>query len=80
MQMADYPEPKLVGPFYAQSVSLVDYLTRLKGPQAFSEFMKDGLKNGYESALSRHYSIQSYNDLNQSWWNACFSNNTAAKN
>lgn len=80
MQMADYPEPKLVGPFYAQSVSLVDYLTRLKGPQAFGEFMKDGLKNGYESALSRHYSIQSYNDLNQSWWNACFSNNTAAKN
>jgi hypothetical protein len=80
MQMADYPEPKLVGPFYAQSVSLVDYLTRLKGPQAFSEFMKDGLKNGYESALSRHYAIQSYNDLNQSWWNTCFSNNTAAKN
>lgn len=80
MQMADYPEPKLVGPFYAQSVSLVDYLTRLKGPQAFSEFMKDGLKNGYESALSRHYAIQSYNELNQSWWNACFSNNTAAKN
>ena len=80
MQMADYPEPKLVGPFYAQSVSLVDYLTRLKGPQAFSEFMKDGLKNGYESALSRHFGIQSYNDLNQSWWNACFSNNTAAKN
>lgn len=80
MQMADYPEPKLVGPFYAQSVSLVDYLTRLKGAQAFSEFMKDGLKNGYESALLRHYSIQSYNDLNQSWWNACFSNNTAAKN
>lgn len=80
MQMADYPEPKLVGPFYAQSVSLVDYLTRLKGPQAFGEFMKDGLKNGYESALSRHYSIQSYNDLNQSWWNNCFSNNTAAKN
>ena len=80
MQMADYPEPKLVGPFYAQSVSLVDYLTRLKGPQAFSEFMKDGLKNGYESALSRHYAIQSYNDLNQSWWNACFSNNTASKN
>lgn len=80
MQMADYPEPKLVGPFYAQSVSLVDYLTRLKGPQAFSEFMKDGLKNGYEIALSRHYGIQSYNDLNQSWWNACFSNNTAAKN
>ena len=80
MQMADYPEPKLVGPFYAQSVSLVDYLTRLKGPQAFGEFMKDGLKNGYESALSRHYGIQSYNDLNQSWWNTCFSNNTAAKN
>jgi hypothetical protein len=52
----------------------------LKGPQAFSEFMKDGLKNGYEIALSRHYGIQSYNDLNQSWWNACFSNNTAAKN
>jgi hypothetical protein len=80
MQMADYPEPKLVGPFYAQSVSLVDYLTRLKGPQAFGEFMKDGLKNGYESALSRHYGIQSYNDLNQSWWNNCFTNNTAAKN
>jgi hypothetical protein len=80
MQMSDYPEPKLVGPFYAQSVSLVDFLTRLKGPQVFSEFMKDGLKNGYEGALSRHYSIQGFNELNQSWWNASFTNNTASKN
>jgi len=42
--------------------------------------MKDGLKNGYEGALSRHYSIQGFNELNQSWWNASFTNNTASKN
>jgi len=81
MQMADYPEPKLVGPFYAQSVSLVDYLTRLRGPQAFSDFMKDGLKNGYEGALLKHYGFENYNDLNQRWWTTTFNpTNTASNN
>lgn len=80
MQMADYPEPKLVGPFYAQSVAVVDYLTRLKGPTTFSEFMKEGLQAGYEPALRKYYSIQSYADLDQLWWNALGQNTQVSRN
>lgn len=80
MQMADYPEPKLVGPFYAQSVGVVDYLTRLKGPTVFSEFMKEGLQSGYEPALRKFYGIKSYGELDQLWWNAAMQPTQVSRN
>lgn len=68
LKLADYPEPRLVGPFYAQSVAVVDYLVRLKGARVFAEFMRDGLKTGYESALRKHYGIEGFAGLDQRWW------------
>jgi hypothetical protein len=52
MSMENYPEPRLVRPFYAQSIGLVEFLSSQKGgPQEFARFVRDGLDNGYEAAL-----------------------------
>src|SRR5262249_41277369 len=55
MTMADYPEPRYICAFYAQSVSLVEYLSGLKGPQVMTQFLRDAPKIGYEQALNKHF-------------------------
>jgi hypothetical protein len=73
MQLENYPQnPHYIGAFYAQSVSLVEYLTNLRGPQAFVMFMHDGMRYGYEKALQRNYNIQSFRDLEQRWGTQAF--------
>ncbi|MBY0522388.1 MAG: hypothetical protein K2R98_03280 [Gemmataceae bacterium] len=67
MQLADYPEPRYITAFYAQSVSLVDYLANEKGPQAFTEFLREALKDGYEASLKKHYGYRNFDDLHQKW-------------
>lgn len=67
MELNDYPHPRQVGAFYGQSVTLVEYLSQLKGPQTFTQFMRDGLQGGYEPALKRHFGIQGYNELQSRW-------------
>jgi tetratricopeptide (TPR) repeat protein len=67
MRMSDYPEASSVGAFYAQSVSLVEFLCRKKGPQTFARFLRDGLDGGYETALRRHYDINSFVELETLW-------------
>src|SRR5262249_10131357 len=78
MLLSDYPEPRLIGPFYAESVSLVEYLSGLKGPQAFAGFLRDGAKNGYEAALKRCYNIADFNDLETRWRKHAFGDNVTA--
>jgi hypothetical protein len=41
----------------------VDFLSRQKGPQVFSQFVRDGLREGYEPALRRHYDLRGFADL-----------------
>lgn len=67
MQLSDYPPARRISAFYAQSVSLVDYLCGLRGPQTFAQFLRDGLREGYEPALRRHYNIQGFADLQGRW-------------
>lgn len=73
----EYPEGKHIGAFYAQSVSLVDYLCQQKGPQTFSGFLRDGLRNGYETALRQHYGFTSFDDLQRRWQAATLGNGPA---
>ena len=56
--MADFPEAAKITPFYVESVSLVDYLVRLKGAKAFVLYLREAPRRGYEEALQRHYSIK----------------------
>jgi hypothetical protein len=82
LQMNDYPNPRFISAFYAQSVSVVEFLTREKGPQTFSAFVKDGLSGGYEAALRKHYGMQSFDELEQRWRKHAFAEavaNSASK-
>jgi tetratricopeptide (TPR) repeat protein len=67
MTLENYPkEPRRVTAFYAQSVVLVEYLTSLHGPTVFTTFVRDGLREGYEIALQRHYGM-GFAQLQQAW-------------
>ena len=74
LQMNDYPDPRYVDAFYAESVSVVEFLSKEKGEQTFTQFVREGLQNGYESALQRHYGFQSFADLQQHWLQYAFGN------
>jgi tetratricopeptide (TPR) repeat protein len=67
MQLNDYPDPRQIGVFYAQSVSLVEFLAGAKGPQTFIRFVREGMRTGYEAALKRYYGYQDFNELEQHW-------------
>jgi tetratricopeptide (TPR) repeat protein len=66
MELKDYPHPRQIGSFYAQSVVLVEFLVQKRGPKTFSEFVKDGVRQGYDAALQRHYSM-TFTQLDQAW-------------
>jgi tetratricopeptide (TPR) repeat protein len=72
MRMDQYPDGKRIGAFYAESVSLVEYLSKQKGPQTFAQFMRDGLAGGYEAALQKYYDIRGFDDLQQRWQRYAF--------
>lgn len=73
LRMKDYPQARAVGPFYAQSVSVVEFLTSQPGgPRTFVKFVQDGLAGDYESALRRHYGIQGFDDLERRWQEYAF--------
>ena len=78
MQMKDYPDPRLVTAFYAQSVSLVEFLVQQKGPQQFTQFVRDGLRSGCETALKRHYGYQGFDDLEKRSAQSAFPDHFAA--
>jgi hypothetical protein len=64
----DYPHPSQVMTFYAQSTALVEYLTKLAGPETFARFVRDGLEGkNYEEALRKHYNVRDFNELEQRW-------------
>jgi tetratricopeptide (TPR) repeat protein len=67
MTLNDYPDPRFIGPFYAQSVSLVDCLAKERGPQVFTQFLRDGLQGGYDAALKKHYGISDFEELQRRW-------------
>jgi len=66
MQLQDYPAAGRIQGFYAQSVILVDFLVQQRGPTTCVEFIRDGLRGGYETALRKHYGW-SFDELQQRW-------------
>lgn len=66
IEMRDYPEPRELGVFYAQSVSLVDFLTRQKGAERFAAFVRDGERDSYADSLRKHYGW-SFVELDRHW-------------
>ncbi len=78
IQMRDYPEPCAIGAFYAQSVSLVDFLTREKGAKRFTAFVRDGESDGYATLLRRHYGWN-FAELDRRWQRHAFPEEKAAE-
>jgi tetratricopeptide (TPR) repeat protein len=80
LKMLDkYPDARSIGPFYAQSVSVVEFLSSQPGgPRVFSQFVRDGLEGGFEAALQRHYHIDGYADLEQRWQRHAFGSPSAS--
>jgi hypothetical protein len=72
LRMEDYPEARRIGPFYAQSVSLVEFLVARKDAPTFTRFVRDGLDGGYEGALRKHYGLASFAELEQQWRDHAF--------
>jgi len=67
LKMPDFPEAERITAFYVESVSLVDYLVRLKGARAFALYLREAPRRGYEEALDRHYGIKDAADLHDRW-------------
>jgi hypothetical protein len=77
----DYPDARSIGPFYAQSVSVVEFLSAQGGgPRDFVQFVRDGLEGGYEAALAKHYGIQGFADLEKRWQQHAFTTTAARMN
>ncbi|HMF11800.1 MAG TPA: hypothetical protein VKE94_05820 [Gemmataceae bacterium] len=66
IRLKDYPEPRRMWAFYAQSVSLVEFLTGSKDSRTLARFVRDGLRDGYETSLRRYYGW-SFEELDRRW-------------
>ncbi|MBI3409340.1 MAG: hypothetical protein HY040_13430 [Planctomycetes bacterium] len=66
MEMNDYPQSARIQAFYAQAVCLADFLSKERGPFVFTSFVRDGLREGYDTSLRRHYQSD-FNALEQRW-------------
>jgi hypothetical protein len=64
---SDFPAASAVTGFYVESVSLVSMLVSDRGEKAFSIFLKDAPRYGYEKALLRNYQIKSFQELQERW-------------
>lgn len=73
-ELRKYPQAKAIGAFYAQSVSLVEFLTREKDAKRVAAFIRDGERNGYEASLKRHYGW-SFDELDRRWRRYAFPEN-----
>ncbi len=72
MNMDNYPDPSRIGAFYAESVSLVEFLSKEKGYPTFARFMREALQGGFEPALQKYYDIRGFDDLQQRWQRYAF--------
>jgi tetratricopeptide (TPR) repeat protein len=67
LQQEDWPDVRRITPFYAQSVSVVGFLSEKNGPQTFTRFVREGRRVGYEKALQQVYGYKDFNELEQDW-------------
>jgi hypothetical protein len=67
MGMREYPTGEQRGVFYAQSVSLVEFLISRRGTPQFMEFLSLAGRQGSESVLKRMYGVANLQQLHQDW-------------
>lgn len=67
MEMEEYPEGDDLFLYYAQSGSLVDFLTSRKEPKVMIDFLREAMKDGPEKALKKLYGFRNYADCEKRW-------------
>lgn len=68
LRRLDYPrDPKDVVTFYAQSLSLTDFLVMAGGRKKFLAFVAQGVDDGWDKAAQSVYSSKSVAELEESW-------------
>jgi hypothetical protein len=77
IKLDDYPDAKKVPLFYAQSISLVDFLVKKAGPVTFTKFIREGLASGYEPAMKKHYGYATFAEMEQDWLQSAFTPSVA---
>ncbi|MDY3563498.1 hypothetical protein R5W23_005110 [Gemmata sp. JC673] len=65
-ELKDFPADNITG-FYCQSVSVTDYLIKLKGERHFKIFLNDAQRYGTPQALRRQYNIDGPQALEVAW-------------
>ncbi|MGC8639056.1 MAG: peptidase MA family metallohydrolase, partial [Isosphaeraceae bacterium] len=65
----DYPNAESWSLYYAQSVSLTQFLVGLASPEQFVAFVKMAQRQGVEQALRDVYQIEGFPDLETRWRN-----------
>jgi hypothetical protein len=66
IRLTDYPSPRRIPAFYAQSVSLTEFLSSAKDAKTVARFVRDGLHDGYEASLKRHFGWD-FDELERHW-------------
>lgn len=61
------PPSRRLPAFYAQSVSLVDFLVRKKDEVTFTRFVQAAGEKGYDAALERYYGYKGVAELERDW-------------
>lgn len=77
IRLAGYPSPQKMGPFYAQSASLVAFLIQEHGPRTLVQFLQDSQAQGYEDSLQRHYGV-TLQELDRRWLRYAFEEESVA--
>jgi hypothetical protein len=64
-RVEEYPS-NLMG-FYGQGYSAARFLVEMGGAPRFLEFVRDGLKHGWDNATRTHYSLADVRELDRAW-------------
>jgi hypothetical protein len=64
-QIEDYPRD-LMG-FYGQGYSISRFLIEMGGRPRFLKFVRDGLKDGWDTATRAHYELANVRELDRAW-------------
>lgn len=64
--LTQYPRDVMV--LYAEGYSVTSFLVGKSNRGAFLNFVADGMRVGWDQALSKHYGYQSVDELEQAWF------------
>lgn len=59
--------PKDLMGFYGQGYSISRFLIEMGGRPRFLEFVRDGMKSGWDSATRTHYQLANVRELDRAW-------------